>query len=121
MVIYVIFKEIGPHKTIYGAPDNRLALYYLNEDDEGVYECVLPDGTSSMINLKVRAKKSGLNDAEFNGNSDDYNNEDPFDNIQEVNAEAGTDVKLICDIDDSELSWRRIGGVCDVLFIIALK
>jgi hypothetical protein len=64
VIIYLKFssnKELGPHRTIYGAPDNRLALHFLTEEDEGLYECILADGTASQINLKLTSKKTGVN------------------------------------------------------------
>ena len=55
-----------------------------------------------------------LLDDVFKTNTDDYNDEHG-ENVQTINADYGSDVKLVCNLPEynngGEINWRKIAGV----------
>jgi hypothetical protein len=100
---------MSKYKTVYGAPDNRLVLFYLTEEDSGVYVCKTSDGRSSSVILKVKANSdNNNNNPQKNAINDDYD----LDNLQEIQRNEGSYVQLACDVrQDEEIKWRKTYGV----------
>ncbi|CAF0871328.1 unnamed protein product [Brachionus calyciflorus] len=67
--------EMTNFKSEYGAPDNRLVLYYPSESDSDNYECYLPDGRASIVNLKIQNENNEFKSNEVEEFLDDYHAE----------------------------------------------
>jgi hypothetical protein len=110
-------------------------IYFLKEEDSGVYECYLPNGQSSRVRLNVG--NSRINHDTHDEDEDQYENnriksenrdsneryddsnvgESAVPRIQyEYNVEKGADsnVELTCAIASEygdDVKWRKIDGV----------
>lgn len=110
-------------------------IYFLKEEDSGVYECYLPNGQSSRVRLNVG--NSRINHDTHDEDEDQYENnriksenrdsneryddsnvgEPALPRIQyEYNVEKGVDsnVELTCAIASEygdDVKWRKIDGV----------
>jgi hypothetical protein len=109
-------------------------IYFLKEEDSGVYECFLPNGQSSRVRLNVgnskrnhdeeadqyesnRIHDANRYDDNNNGYDDSNVGEAALPRIQyEYNIEKGVDsnVELNCAIASDfgdDVRWRKIDGV----------